>query len=318
MEEWIRWGMIGCGNVTEVKNGPGLYLAEHSVFKGVWNRTASKAQEWTARHGHGRVYDSAEALLRDPDIDIVYIATTPDTHCRYALLAAEHGKHALVEKPVAPTLQEGLRMQEAFRKAGKKCFVCFYRRAMGRFVRMRELVLSGEIGELSALNMLHRMPPPDQNGWRADPAVCGGDLFTETDIHELDIMQFLLGTPSETHFTRDARHSNYSLSFRFPGGAVASGLFGVGEGGTCDRFTLIGTRGFIDCAFWNSAAPLFISGINGVREETIPPEEHVGLPMEQLIVNDLLGKGSFGGTLDAAIETLRITSLVYGNEKEEP
>ncbi len=317
MKEDIRWGMIGCGNVTEVKNGPGLYLAEHSVLKGVWNRTASKAQEWVVRHGHGKVYDSAEALLADPDIDIVYIATTPDTHCRYALLAAEHGKHALVEKPVASTLQEGLLMQEAFRKAGKKCFVCFYRRAMARFVRMRKIALSGEIGVPCALNMLHQMPPPAPCGWRADPAVCGGDLFTETDIHELDIMQFLLGTPSETRFTCDALHSHYSLSFRFPGGAVASGLFNVGEGSVCDRFTLIGTRGLIDCAFWDSTSPLRISSVNGMREETIPQEEHVGLPMEQLIVNELLGRGSFSGTLDAAVETLRITSSVYRAGKEE-
>lgn len=123
MKDHIVWGMIGCGDVTEVKNGPGLYMAEHSSLKGVWNRTHAKAVSWTERHGHGIVYDTVDALLSGPEIDIVYIATTPDTHAELAIRCAEAGKHTLVEKPVAPTLEEGKRMQEAFRKAGKKCFV---------------------------------------------------------------------------------------------------------------------------------------------------------------------------------------------------
>ena len=101
MERQIGWGMIGCGDVTEQKNGPGLYLANRSRLVGVANRTRARAEDWVRRHGAGRVYESAEALLAEPAVDIVYVATTPDCHKKYAIACAEAWKHCYLEKPKA-------------------------------------------------------------------------------------------------------------------------------------------------------------------------------------------------------------------------
>lgn len=113
----IRWGIIGCSNVVETKNGVPTYTADHSKLAGIWNRTAEKAQAWVDAQGHGKVYETMEELLADPSIDIVYVATTPNCHKEQAIAVAQANKHCYLEKPIAPFLgrcpsdQAGLRRE---------------------------------------------------------------------------------------------------------------------------------------------------------------------------------------------------------------
>ena len=310
MKDRIVWGMIGCGDVTEVKNGPGLYLAEHSFLKGVWNRTREKAVSWTERHGHGTVYDTVDSLLADPEIDIVYIATTPNTHAEFAIRCAKAGKHALVEKPVAPTLEDGMRMREAFREAERKCFVCFYRREMERFRRLAQIVSSGEIGAATGVQLLRAVRPlTDPTAWRARPEICGGDLFTETEIHALDIVEMLLGPVGTFSYAKG--EGTYCLSACSKAGLPVSGLWNYTSAQETDCFVILGTDGRVELEFFRNDSPLRVFGRDGYHEETVTDSRNVGLNMEQAIVNELLGRGSFSGTLDAALETLAITSAMY-------
>ena len=122
-KEVIRWGVIGCGDVVETKNGPGLYLADGSELVGIWNRTKQKAVDWCERHGHGRAFDSLNELLNCPDIDIVYVATTPNCHKEHAIAVAEAGKDCYLEKPIALSWDEAQEIKSAFERAGKRCFV---------------------------------------------------------------------------------------------------------------------------------------------------------------------------------------------------
>jgi predicted dehydrogenase len=85
----IRWGIIGCGNVTEVKSGPGLQKAKDSSLVAVMRRTGELAKDYAERHGVPRWYDDAEALVHDPEVDAVYVATPPSSHKEYTILAAE-------------------------------------------------------------------------------------------------------------------------------------------------------------------------------------------------------------------------------------
>lgn len=85
--EKVIWGMIGCGDVTEKKTGPGLYKAEGSQLRGVFNRTTKRAEDWVERHGHGQVYLNREEMLADTAITAVYIATPPESHYGYAIQA---------------------------------------------------------------------------------------------------------------------------------------------------------------------------------------------------------------------------------------
>ena len=131
----IRWGIIGCGDVTEVKSGPALQQAEHSNLVAVMRRNGALARDYAARHGVPRWYDDAQALIDDPEVDAVYVATPPDTHKLYTLRAAQAGKPVYVEKPMALNFAECQAMVAACAGAGVPLFVAFYRRALARFVR---------------------------------------------------------------------------------------------------------------------------------------------------------------------------------------
>src|ERR1044071_6380585 len=97
----VRWGIIGCGDVTEIKSGPGFQKAAHSQLVAVMRRDGAKAADYARRHGVSRWYDDADKLIADPEVDVVYVATPPGSHLDYALRVAAAGKAAYVEKPMA-------------------------------------------------------------------------------------------------------------------------------------------------------------------------------------------------------------------------
>ncbi len=99
--EVIRWGIIGCGDVTEVKSGPGFQKAQGSALVAVMRRDRARAEDYARRHGVPRAYGEADALIADPEVDAIYIATPVSSHCALALQVAAAGKPCLVEKPMA-------------------------------------------------------------------------------------------------------------------------------------------------------------------------------------------------------------------------
>jgi predicted dehydrogenase len=138
----IRWGIIGCGNVTEVKSGPALQKADHSALVAVMRRNGDLARDYAQRHNVPRWYDNAEALARDPEVDAIYVATPPSSHKEYALLAARVGKPVYVEKPMAMNHAECAEMIDVCRAAGIPLFVAYYRRALERFLAIKTLIVS--------------------------------------------------------------------------------------------------------------------------------------------------------------------------------
>src|SRR4051812_5640522 len=145
----IRWGIIGCGDVTEVKSGPGFQKANGSALVAVMRRDREKAADYARRHGVPKVYDSGRALIDDPEVDAIYIATPPSTHLEYALATAAAGKPCLVEKPMALNHAECVAMLDAFQRAGVPLWVAYYRRALPRFLIMRDLLAQGAVGTIT-------------------------------------------------------------------------------------------------------------------------------------------------------------------------
>ena len=129
----IRWGIIGCGDVTEVKSGPALQKADHSALVAVMRRNGQLAEDFARRHGVPQWYDDAAALIHDPAVDAVYIATPPSSHKEYTLMSAAAGKPVYVEKPMARNTAECQAMIAACHKANVPLFVAYYRRALARF-----------------------------------------------------------------------------------------------------------------------------------------------------------------------------------------
>ena len=147
--ERVRWGIIGVGNVTERKSGPGFQQAERSELVAVMRRNGDLAADYARRNDVPRWYDDADELINDPQVDAVYVATPPDSHREYAVRVAQAGKPVYVEKPMARTALECEDMISACDEAGVGLFVAYYRRAMPRFATVKELLDSGRIGRAS-------------------------------------------------------------------------------------------------------------------------------------------------------------------------
>ena len=109
----VKWGIIGCGDVVEVKSGPGFQKADRSALVAVMRRDRARAEDFARRHGVPHVHADADDLIANPDVDAVYIATPPSSHCQLALAVAAAGKPCLVEKPMAKTHGECLQMIQA-------------------------------------------------------------------------------------------------------------------------------------------------------------------------------------------------------------
>ena len=252
----VRWGMIGCGDVTERKSGPAFYKAPGSALVAVMGRRLEAVTDYAARHGINRVYTDVDALINDPEVDAVYIATPPDSHYAYSLKVAAAGKHCCVEKPMALNSGQSREMQQAFAAAGLHLFVSYYRRSLPRFAQVRQWLMEGRIGEVRHLSWTLTKAPTamDLEGsanWRTDPVLAGGGYFADLASHGFDLFQYLLGDIVEVAgFTAHqaglyAAEDAVSASWRFASGALGMGCWNFVADRREDRVEIIGSAGRI-------------------------------------------------------------------------
>ncbi|WP_338805872.1 Gfo/Idh/MocA family oxidoreductase [Pseudomonas chlororaphis] len=252
----VRWGMIGCGSVTERKSGPAFYKAPGSALVAVMGRGLEAVRDYATRHGIARFYTDAQALIDDPEVDAVYIATPPDSHHAYSLQVAAAGKHCCVEKPMALNAGQSLEMQQVFQQAGLHLFVSYYRRSLPRFQQVRQWLRDGRIGEVRHLSWTLTKAPSeaDRNGglnWRTDPRIAGGGYFADLASHGLDLFQYLLGDITEVAGFTARQAGLYSAedavsaSWRFASGALGTGAWNFVADRRVDRVEIIGSQGRI-------------------------------------------------------------------------
>ncbi|MDD3347164.1 Gfo/Idh/MocA family oxidoreductase [Oscillibacter sp.] len=319
-DDMVRWGMIGCGDVTEEKNGPGLYRASHSTLAGVANRTEARAEDWVKRHGAGKVYDSAEALLADPQIDIVYVATTPNCHKKYAIACAEAGKHCYLEKPIALSYEEAEEIREAFQASGTKIYVAHYRRGMGRYKELRRLLNEGVIGKVRGVQILRTQMltreerlPEEEKPWRVRSTISGGSYFFEADIHMLDLIDYLVGAAADFKLEISNETGCYqgedvvSLSMLTETGVMVSGLWCYAAWRELDQILIFGDRGTVTFQYGKNTEPITIETPDGIRQICPPVNPNIGTEQIQDIVDELRGCGVCHSTLESAMRSLKIT-----------
>lgn len=313
--EGVRWGILGCGDVTEVKSGPGFRKAARSQLVAVMRRNGVLAADYARRHGVPRWYDRAEALIADPEVDAVYIATPPDTHADYALAVAAAGKPAYVEKPMARHGPECDRMVEAFRAAGLPLYVAYYRRRLPCFVRVRELVTSGALGRITGVT--YRLCEPHHqrpSAWRVQAAVAGAGHFLDVGSHALDLADFLLGPLSDVEGSAANLASDYevedtvALTFR-AAGALGAFSFNFASAVRDDTMVVAGTLGQVSFPVFRSE-PLRLERSGAVEAVDLPYPPHVAQPMIQSVVDDLLGLGACPSTGESARRTSRVMDRV--------
>ena len=295
----VRWGIVGCGDVTEVKSGPGFQNANGSALTAVMRRDHAKAEDYARRHGVARVHTTAAALVGDPEVDAVYVATPPGTHEELALLAAAAGKPCLVEKPMARNHAECERMIAAFRAAGVPLWVAYYRRALPRFLKVRELLAAQAIGQLTSVHIevTDRLARgADAANWRFDPAHAGAGLFFDLASHCLDLIDFLIGPIAPVAgFSMNtggayAAEDVTAAAFQAGGRVAGTGIWNFNADAKTDVMILSGSAGTITTPIFTDA-DVVVRAAGGTETYPLRNPPHVHQPLIQTIVDELHGRG---------------------------
>ncbi|MBS1157258.1 MAG: putative dehydrogenase, partial [Proteobacteria bacterium] len=296
----IRWGMIGCGAVTEVKSGPGLYKSNNSTLVAVTSSDLALSRSYAQRHNVAKVYASAEELVQDPEIDAVYIATPPVVHKSLSLLAARAGKHVYVEKPMAMRFAECQEIIDECQRHDVHLYVAFYRRAMERFLQVKRWLDDNAIGEVRCVKAVQHQPPAQEDlsratlPWRLLPQVAGAGKFLDMGVHTLDIFDFWFGAIEEVHGIASNKGGLYDVedtvtaTWRHASGVQGFGSWCYVCGDDQDHVEIIGSNGRIEMEFF-SDKPLRLITADGMQEADIPNPQHVQQPFIQSIVDDLNG-----------------------------
>ena len=326
----INWGIIGCGNVTEVKSGPAFQKIEESSLVAVMRRTADKARDYARRHGVPKWTDKADEVINDPDVNAVYIATPPDSHADYTLKVAQAGKPVYVEKPMARNYEECEKMVNACEKAGVPLFVAYYRRCLPSFLKVKGLVESGAIGDVRfvTVSLLHTSSEADGNKekppWRVIPEIAGAGYFFDLGSHQLDVLDFLLG-PVKSACGRAVNQAGLypaedavAGSFIFESGAVGTGLwcFTVPKHLQTDAMEIVGSRGKIVFPAF-ARAPVRLITAKGAQDFDLPPPEHVQQPLIRTIVDELLGRGKCPSTGVSGARTSYVMDQIISDWKNK-
>ena len=300
----MRWGIVGVGSVCEVKSGPALQKATGSSLVAVMRRDRAKAEDFAARHGVPIVHATADALIADPGVDAVYIATPPDSHAELAVRVAAAGKPCLVEKPMARTHAETLAMVQAFERAGVPLWVAYYRRALPRFLLIRQLLTEQAIGRVTSMHVHLTRPLAAGHvleDWRVVPAISGGGLFFDLASHAFDLLDFLAGPIRDVAgFSANtggayAAEDVTTAAFQFDHGVVGTGVWNFNAGETADRLTIAGTTGEITSAVFDDIdVTVNRHGTREVHEVRNP--QHVHQPLIQTIVDEWHGRGKCDST----------------------
>lgn len=254
--EPVRWGIIGCGKVTEVKSGPPYQMTKGFELVMVMRRNGNQAKDYARRHGVPKWTTSAAEVIGNPDIDAVYIATPPDTHKEYGIQVANAGKPCCIEKPLAPSYADSLAICETFQNKDLPLFVAYYRRSLPRFNKVKQWIDQGEIGEVRHITWLKtRTPSPldlsQEYNWRTDAKIALAGYFDDLASHGLNLFTYLLGDIKEAKGIARNQQGLYSAfdavsgSWLHANGITGSGSWNFGCHEARDEVEILGTAGKI-------------------------------------------------------------------------
>lgn len=306
----IKWGIIGCGNVTEIKSGPAFNKVANSELVAVMRRDARLAEDYAKRHNVPKWYSNVDDLINDPDVNAVYIATPPDVHLEYAEKALRAGKPTYVEKPMARTAEECDAMNRISKETGTPLFVAYYRRTLPYFVKLKQLLDQKTIGDIRSVNIqLHWQPYDEEVGpdakprWRVFPELSGGGHFHDLASHQFDYLEYVFGPIKYASGISRNQAGLYPAddivvaNFEFESGILGNGswCYTINKEQRIDEAQIIGSKGKITFSFFEKYSIKVETGSYS-EELHIPYPMHVQQPLIDLIVKDIRGEGKSPST----------------------
>ena len=299
----INWGFIGCGEVTEKKSGPAFNEVEGSQVVAVMIRSEQKARSYAELHHVRKWYTDAQELIDDPDVNAIYIATPPSSHATFAIMAMHAGKPVYIEKPLAASYNDCIRINRISEQTGVPCFVAYYRRYLPYFKKVKEIINSGTIGEIINVQVRFSVPPRDldyksgkEMSWRVQPDIAGGGYFYDLAPHQIDLLQDFFGVITRAHGYPANRANLYeaedtvSACFFFESGITGSGswCFVGHESAKEDCIEIIGDKGSLSFSVF-TYQPIMLITSEGRTSITVPNPPYVQLPIIKNVIEHLQG-----------------------------
>ena len=301
----INWRFIGCGEVTEKKSGPAFNEVEGSQVVAVMSRSENKARSYAERHHIRKWYTDAQELIDDPDVNAIYIATPPSSHATFAIMAMRAGKPVYIEKPLAASYNDCIRINRISEQTGVPCFVAYYRRYLPYFQKVKEIIENGTIGKVINVQIRFSVPPRDLDyknekelPWRLQPDIAGGGYFYDLAPHQIDLLQNIFGVITRAHgYPANRAHlykaeDTVSACFFFENGVTGSGswCFVGHESAKEDRIEIIGDKGSLSFSVF-TYEPIVLITSEGKQSITVPNPSYVQLPMIKHVIEHLQGIG---------------------------
>ncbi len=301
----INWGIIGCGDVTEVKSGPAFNMVKNSSLAAVMRRDAEKAKDYARRHNVPKWYSDANTLINDPSVNAIYIATPPSSHEEYTMAALQAGKPVYVEKPMSVSFASATNMMNAASERNIKLSVAHYRREQPLFKKIKQLLADKAIGDIrfARLDYYRRSLSKEElsipkSAWRVDSAIAGGGLFHDLAPHQLDLMNYFFGEVEKAFGFATNQAGLYNAddivagSILYKTGVLFNGMwcFNVAEDEAKDYCEIIGSEGKISFPIFEHKK---ITLTKNMKTEIISfePLLHVQQPLIEKVVEYFLDKG---------------------------
>jgi predicted dehydrogenase len=323
MAKTINWGIIGCGDVTEVKSGPAFNKVSNSKLIAVMRRDAAKAEDYARRHSVPKWYSDAQQLIDDPEVNAIYVATPPLQHEAYSIAALKAGKPVYVEKPMAVSSSSANKIEQASKETGVKVAVAHYRRELPLFKRVKEILDSAILGDIRLVNLQLLQPDNSplitktEENWRTNPALSGGGLFHDLAPHQLDLMIHFFGKVSRASGVALNQGNYYAPddivqgTLLFENKVLFNGVwcFTVPAEETKDSCEIIGSHGKVAFSIFRHNK-LLIEKKGEQQEETFAVPENIQQPMIDKVVRYFIDEGPNPCPAHDGVEVMRLIDVV--------
>jgi predicted dehydrogenase len=313
----INWGIIGCGDVTEIKSGPAFNKVPNSALVAVMSRNGNKAAGYAKRHQVPHWYDDAGKLINDPEVNAIYIATPPSSHEQYALAAIYAGKPVYVEKPMALNYTAAKNIATTAAINNVKLVVAHYRRQWPLIKKVKELIETKAIGDVRLIkSALYKTAFTKEQltneslAWRVNPAISGGGIFHDLAPHQLDILYHIFGAAKKITGIALNQAGNYAAddmvagNILFESGILFSGAWCFNAHEQSDHCEIIGSNGKLSFSFFDGGG-IHLFTNNTTTVFNFDSLQHVQQPMIEKTVQYFLGNAANPCTGEEGAEIMR-------------
>ncbi|MBO9624878.1 MAG: Gfo/Idh/MocA family oxidoreductase [Microbacterium sp.] len=308
----LRWGILATGGIAGAfasdLRAAGLDLVA------VGSRSQESADAFAARYGIPHAHPSYEALVADPDVDIVYVSTPHPMHHANARLALEAGKHVLVEKAFTLNRAEAEDLRVLAAERGLVVTEAMWTRYLPQMVRMRELIAEGALGDIRTVSASHTQLLSDDPEHRLNALELGGGALLDLGIYPVSFIWGVLGAPTGIHavgrLIETGADAEVATVMTHAGGVVST-MFSSSRAAGANTAAVFGTKARIEIEpAWSASSRLRLIDPDGIVLEEVGGPLADGAPRgmehEALATERLVREGPLGGDIMTIADSVAI------------